>query len=94
MNRVATRPYGLSVPHQPSRSRLRVIALLRSLQFWLQKQAVLEELHGCDDRTLQDLGISRSDFDAIASGTYRRYRRDGEEATAPTPGHHEVWPYF
>ena len=94
MNRVVTRPYGLSLPLQGSRLRLHLIALLRSLQLWLQKQAVLEELHGCDDRTLQDLGISRSDFDAIASGTYRRYRRDGEEATVPPPGRHEVWPYF
>lgn len=79
MNRVVTRPYGLSFPHQPSRLRLRLIALLRSLQLWLQKQAVLEELHGCDDRILQDLGIGRSDFDAIASGTFRRHGRDGAE---------------
>ena len=93
MNRVVTRPYGLSLPRQPSRLRLRLIALLRSLQLWLQTQAVLEERHGCDDRTLQDLGISRSDFDAIASGTYRRYRRDGEEVTPP-PGRHDVWPSF
>jgi len=93
MNRVVTRSYGISLPRQPSRLRLRLIALLRSLQLWLQKQAVLEELHGCDDRTLQDLGISRSDFDAIASGTYRRYRRDGEEVTA-VPERREVWPYF
>ena len=93
MNRVVTRPYGVSLPRQPSRLRICLIAILRSLQLWLQKQAVLEELHGCDDRTLQDLGIARSDFDAIASGTYRRYRPDGAEVTAP-PGRLEVWPYF
>jgi uncharacterized protein YjiS (DUF1127 family) len=60
------------------------------LQLWLRKQAVLGELHGCDDRALQDLGILRSDFDAVASDIHRR---DGGKAAAP-PGGRESWPYF
>jgi uncharacterized protein YjiS (DUF1127 family) len=45
---------------------------LTRLQAWLERRAVLEELHGLDGRTLQDLGICAADFDAIARGTYSR----------------------
>jgi len=32
----------------------------------------IRELHGLSDRELQDLGLSRADFDAIEKGVYRR----------------------
>ena len=33
---------------------------------------VTQELAGCTDRELADLGISRSEIPAVAHGTYRR----------------------
>jgi uncharacterized protein YjiS (DUF1127 family) len=72
--------------------------ILHRLREWLRQRAVLDELHRLDGRTLQDLQITRQDFDAIASGTYRRdgLRLEEVEATeaphaAPAP---RVWPYF
>jgi uncharacterized protein YjiS (DUF1127 family) len=47
----------------------RVIGWFRNLQ---QEMAVRDELAQLDARDLHDLGISTSDFDAIAHGTYRR----------------------
>ena len=35
----------------------------------------MAELQGLDERELTDIGIGRSDFDAIARGTYRRPSR-------------------
>jgi uncharacterized protein YjiS (DUF1127 family) len=54
-----------------SRPRLadRLLGFVRS---WLTQRAVLEELHGLDDRTLADLRIYPGDFQAIAAGTYVR----------------------
>jgi len=37
-----------------------------------QRSAILHDLYSFDERDLQDLGISRYDFKAIANGTYRR----------------------
>jgi uncharacterized protein YjiS (DUF1127 family) len=46
--------------------------LLGFVRSWLTQRAVLEELHGLDDRTLADLRIYPGDFQAIAAGTYVR----------------------
>ena len=43
-----------------------------SFRRWFAKRAVLAELSELDQRTLDDLRISPSDFDAIAEGTFRR----------------------
>jgi len=47
----------------------RVISWFRNLQ---EEMAVRDELAHLDERDLHDLGITTSDFDAIAHGTYRR----------------------
>jgi uncharacterized protein YjiS (DUF1127 family) len=39
---------------------------------WLNRRAVLAELHSLDERTLADLRIYRGDFQAIAEGSYVR----------------------
>jgi uncharacterized protein YjiS (DUF1127 family) len=52
-----------------------LIRILKRLQTWLEKRAVLRELHALDGRTLQDLGIYATDFDSIADGTYTRRPR-------------------
>jgi uncharacterized protein YjiS (DUF1127 family) len=60
-----------SAARTPSRPRLtdRLFAFVSS---WLTQRAILEELHGLDDRTLADLRIYPGDFQAIAAGTYVR----------------------
>lgn len=47
----------------------RVVAWFRNLR---EEMAVRDELARLDDRDLHDLGISTSDFESIAHGTYRR----------------------
>ena len=45
---------------------------LHALRIWWRHEESVNELHGLDDRTLADLGITRGDFPAIVSGTFRR----------------------
>lgn len=42
------------------------------LMTWLRHETSVTELYALDDQTLADLGITRGDFPAILSGTYRR----------------------
>src|SRR5690349_14193770 len=49
-----------------------VLAILRRLRAWLDRQAVRAELDRLDGRSLADLGINRGDFPAILAGTYTR----------------------
>jgi uncharacterized protein YjiS (DUF1127 family) len=47
-----------------------------SLKEWsrvrAERAAIVRELSFCTDRELADMGFSRADFPAIASGTYKR----------------------
>ena len=38
----------------------------------LERANVMRELQACEPRDLRDLGISTTDFDAIARGVYKR----------------------
>jgi uncharacterized protein YjiS (DUF1127 family) len=44
--------------------------LIGRLRTFLRQRRTVRELRALDDRTLADLGISRSDIKAIASGVY------------------------
>ena len=66
-----TATHAPSTTHSLSRPSL-ADRLLASIRSWLTRRAVLEELHGLDDRTLADLRIYPGDFQAIAEGTYAR----------------------
>jgi uncharacterized protein YjiS (DUF1127 family) len=72
--------------------------LVHRFRDWLRQRAVLDELYRLDGRTLQDLQITRQDFDAIASGAYRRDGLRADEAIAAEARINEaasrVWPYF
>ena len=59
---VSTQSVGLGIVN-------RVIGWFRNLH---EEMTVRDELAQLDERDLHDLGISTSDFDAIAHGTYRR----------------------
>jgi uncharacterized protein YjiS (DUF1127 family) len=50
--------------------RARVGGLIERLRTFLRQRRTIRELRALDDRTLADLGISRSDIRAIASGVY------------------------
>jgi uncharacterized protein YjiS (DUF1127 family) len=57
----------------------RTLAWLASpLAAWWTRTQVYDELMGMDDRMLDDIGISRSDIPAVASGRY-------EPAVLPAP---------
>ena len=45
---------------------------VHALETWWRHAASINELYGLDDRTLADLGITRGDFPAIVSETFRR----------------------
>ena len=52
--------------------RLRFLNPVHWLRTWLARELATTELYDLDDRSLADLGITRGDFPAILSGTYRR----------------------
>ncbi|MBI1776093.1 MAG: hypothetical protein HYR63_12175 [Proteobacteria bacterium] len=67
-------PFSSAEAASPGLGTLGTIArlIVGRLRRWLDKQAVLSELHELDQRTLNDLRISPSDFEAIADGSYQR----------------------
>lgn len=67
---------------------------LHKLNDWFMKRAVLRDLRRLDSRMLSDLRISPSDFDAIASGTYRRDAAEAatEQAAPSVEQCLRIWP--
>jgi hypothetical protein len=59
----------------------RLLAFVRGR---LARRAVLAELHGLDERTLDDLRLYPGDFQAIADGTYIREGGAHDVARKPT----------
>jgi len=48
------------------------LVLLRRYLRWRRYRTTMEKLKQLDEQNLRDLSLSRWDFEAIASGTFRR----------------------
>ena len=59
-------------PHTPSRFSLLIRDLRQAIRAGILARRRVAELRSLDTRELADLGISSSDSDAIARGTYTR----------------------
>jgi uncharacterized protein YjiS (DUF1127 family) len=80
---------GVPLPVPAGRGRALLIWILARCQTWLERRAALEELYMLDACSLHDLGICRSDFEAIASGRYMRVER---QEGSDSPREPEAWP--
>jgi uncharacterized protein YjiS (DUF1127 family) len=49
--------------------------LVSNFRAWRARESVRSELQGLSDRQLADIGISRSEIDAVAAGNVRRNTR-------------------
>jgi len=57
--------------------------LIAPLQRWRENNARYQELMALDNRTLKDIGISRSDIPALASGQWTRPSENAQSAAGP-----------
>jgi len=54
----------------------------RAYARWRERRAAVQELHALDDRTLRDIGISRSEIDWVVSSTEAARLRAANKATS------------
>ena len=48
----------------------------RAYALWLERKAAARELHALDDRTLKDIGVSRSEIEWVVRGPHATRLRD------------------
>jgi uncharacterized protein YjiS (DUF1127 family) len=56
---------------------------LRAYALWRERKAAARELHALDDRTLKDMGVSRSEIEWVVRGPHATRLRDATIAANP-----------
>jgi uncharacterized protein YjiS (DUF1127 family) len=62
-----------------------VLATVRAYARWRERRAAVRELHALDDRSLRDIGVSRSEIEWVGLEPAGGARAGGGQGSAPLP---------